>query len=182
MPEVTQLRAGVYGRQSRNSSKSIREQVTAGRAVVAEMVWFLAGIYEDGSSASRYARKSREAWARVLEDLAAGRLDILVLWESSRGDRTLTSWSQLLDLCRDRGVSIYVIADERLYDPRRASDWRSLAAAGVDSAAESDKLSVRVRRGHAGAAAEGRPSHGRCPYGYRRVYDPTTGELVGQEI
>lgn len=181
MVEGAQLLAGVYARQSRNKAKSITEQVDAGVAVATEHGWALAERYADGSSASRYARKGRDDWARVLTDIKAGRLTVLVLWESSRGDRTLTSWSQLLDLCRERGVKIYVISDERLYDPRNQKDWRNLANDGVASAAESDLISLRVRRGHAGAAADGKPSHGRCPYGYRRVYDPATGKLVGQE-
>lgn len=175
-------RVGIYSRQSRNKTKSITEQTEAGRKVAAAEGWTVVGEYEDGSSASRYARKNREAWTRVLADIDAGRLDILCLWEASRGDRTLTTWSSLLDLCRDRGVSIYVISDERAYNPRKSSDWKSLARAGVDSAGESDQLSDRVRRGQEGAAAKGRPAHGRVPYGYRRRFDSDTGVLAGWEI
>ncbi|GAA2355249.1 site-specific recombinase DNA invertase Pin [Catellatospora methionotrophica] len=182
MTEIAQLLAGVYGRQSRNKAKSIDEQLDAGQAVASENGWKVSGTYQDGSSASRYARKGRDDWERVLADIASGALTVLILWEASRGDRTLTTWSQLLDLCRDKGVSIYVVSDERLYDPRKHKDWKSLAQSGVDSAGESDLISVRVRRGHAGAAAAGRPSHGRTPFGYVRRYDPGTGQLAGQEI
>lgn len=175
------LRAAPYGRQSANKAKSIDEQVTAGIAVADEYGWTVPDTYQDGTSASRYARKGRDDWARCLADIGAGKFDILILWEASRGDRTLTTWSQLLDLCRERAVSIYVVSDERLYDPRRPRDWKTLASAGVDSAGESDLLSIRVKRGHAGAAAAGRPGHGRTPYGYRRTYDPASGAPVGQE-
>lgn len=181
MTNTPQERAGVYGRQSRNKSKSIAEQISAGKSVASENDWFLARTYQDGSSASRYARKGRDDWQRVLDDISGGELDILILWEASRGDRTLTTWSGLLDLCRERGVCLYIIADERLYDPRKARDWKTLATAGVDSAGESDLLSMRVLRGHAGAAAAGRPSHGRTPFGYVRRYNPANGELMGQE-
>lgn len=181
MTELVRLRAGVYARQSRNKTKSIDEQLAAGTAVARENGWQLIEAYQDGSSASRYARQGRDDWERVLTDIAAGALDVLILWEASRGDRTLTTWSGLLDLCRERRVSIYIVADERIYDPRKHKDWKSLATAGVDSAGESDLLSVRVLRGQAGAAAAGRPSHGRTPYGYVRRFDPATGELVGQE-
>jgi site-specific DNA recombinase len=175
------LPAVVYGRQSRNKAKSITEQIDAGVSVAADEGWNLVGRYSDGSSASRYARRGRDDWPRVLADIEAGNITVLILWESSRGDRTLTSWSALLDLCRERGVGLYIISDERLYDPRHPKDWKTLATDGVNSAAESDLISLRVRRGHSGAAKEGRPSHGRTPIGYRRVYDPSSGELVGQE-
>lgn len=181
MVENPQLRAGIYGRQSRNKAKSIDEQISAGEAVANENGWTVGGRYQDGSSASRFARKGRDDWQQVLDDIAAGALTVLILWEASRGDRDLTNWSSMLDLCRKHGVTIYIIADERLYDPRKARDWKTLATAGVDSAGESDLLSIRVRRGHAGAAAAGRPSHGRTPYGYVRRYDPANGELTAQE-
>lgn len=181
MSDLVQGRAGIYGRQSRGKAKSIAEQLAAGVDVAAQNSWTVVATYQDGTSASRYARKSREAWQQVLADIDSGALDVLVLWESSRGDRNLTSWSTLLDLCRDKGVSFYIISDERLYDPRKARDWKTLASAGVDSAGESDLLSVRVLRGQGGAAKSGRPSHGRCPFGYKRVYDPDSGALVGQE-
>lgn len=181
MTEIAQPTAGIYGRQSRNKAKSIQEQIDAAHSVARENSWTVSGTYQDGSSASRYARKVRDEWQQVLDDIAAGAFTVLILWEASRGDRDLTNWSAMLDLCRKHGVSIYIIADERLYDPRKATDWKTLARAGVDSAGESDLLSVRVRRGHAGAAAAGRPSHGRTPYGYIRRYDAATGELVAQD-
>lgn len=178
---MTIPRAGIFGRQSRNKAKSIAEQITTGHAVARENGWPVAKVYEEGTSASRYARKRREVWRACLADIAAGAFEVLILWEASRGDRTLTSWSQFLDLCREHGVQVYVITDERLYDPRKARDWKTLASAGVDSAGESDLLSVRVKRGHDGAAAAGRPGHGRVPFGYRRTYSASTGALQGQE-
>ncbi|MEV0425398.1 recombinase family protein [Micromonospora sp. NPDC050495] len=157
------------------------EQITAGRAVIAEEGWTDAGSYSDGTSASRSARTVRDDWQRVLTDIGDGQLDILILWESSRGDRTPETWFAFLSLCRRQGVRIHVVSHERTYDLARARDWKTLAEEGVSNAYETEVLSVRVRRGHAGAAASGRPSHGRTPYGYRRTYDPATGELVGQE-
>lgn len=176
-----QTRAAVYGRQSRGKAKSILEQLTAGQTVIAEEGWVDAGSYSDGSSASRSARKERDDWQRVLDDIRDKQFDVLILWESSRGDRTPETWFAFLSLCRNNGVRIHVITHERTYDLARARDWKTLAEEGVANAYETELLSVRVRRGHAGAAAAGRPSHGRTPYGYRRVYDPATGELVGQE-
>lgn len=173
-------RAGVYGRQSRGKAKSITDQIAAGEEVCEAEGWQLVETYQDGSSASRYARKGRDDWQRCLGDIEAGHLTILILWESSRGDRTLTTWSAMLDLCRDRGVRIYVVSHERLYDPRKHRDWKTLAEDGIASASETDLLSLRVRRGHASSAKAGRPAHGKTPIGYKRTYDPDSGELSGQ--
>src|SRR3546814_19166076 len=105
----------------------------------------------------------------------------MVCWETTRGSREPIDWFTLLNLCRDNGVLIYVISDERTFDPRRARDYKDLATAGVDGAYESDRVSERVRRGHRFAAKSGRPSVGRSPFGYRRTYDRSEERRVGKE-
>lgn len=181
MVEQQQPRGVIYARQSRNKAKSITDQLDECRADAADCGVTVVQELSDGRSASRYARQQREAWALLLAGVERGRFDVVILWEASRGDRTLTSWSQFLDLCRDRGVKIRVTNDERTYDLDHDSDWRQLASSGVDSAHESAKTSKRIRRGVASSAAAGRPAAGPCPYGYRRLYDPRTGALLGQE-
>lgn len=180
---MAEVRSGVYGRQSRGKRKSIEEQVKLGVAVANEQGWQLDPdhIYQDRVSASRFARGARDDWPRVRQAVVEHQFDVLILWESSRGDRTLETWAGFLADCRKAKVRIHVINDERTYNMAITADWEALATEGVRNAAESEKISKRVLRGQAGAAEAGRPSHGRCPFGYRRVYDPATGELVGQE-
>lgn len=175
------MRAGVYGRQSKGNAKSIDEQITEGHQVVADQGWQLAGTYSDAVSASRYGTAVRGGWAEVRAAITAGQVDVLVLWEASRGDRKPAEWLKFLDECRGAGVRVYVISEERLFDLSKPGQYKELASAGVQSGYESDMLSVRIRRGVAGAAKAGRPPAGPPPYGYRRVYDPATGALVGQE-
>lgn len=166
-------RAGVYGRNSKASEKSIEDQLKLGREVVAREGWTLAGEYSDDSSASRYRSKERDEWALLLADLAAGDLDILVLWKSARGSRDEIDWFLLLRACRERGVLIHVMADRRSYDPRMSRDWKTLAEDGVASAYFSEELSENVRRGVRQAAIDGGP-HGRVAYGYDGRYHETT--------
>lgn len=175
------MRASVYGRQSSGKAKSIKEQLNAGRQVAKEKGWDHAGDYHDGTGASRHATKARSDWDRVIAGVQTKAFDVLILWESSRGDRTLSSWAQFLEDCRSNDVRIHVIADDHTYDMERPRDWKTLASAGVDAAAETDLLSIRVRRGIVGAADEGRPHGGPPPFGYRRTYDPSDGKQNGQE-
>jgi DNA invertase Pin-like site-specific DNA recombinase len=181
MAEHPQPRAAVYGRQSRGKEKSIAEQVDLCTSDAREQGWAVVAIYRDGTSASRYRRRDREEWARVVAAIQAREFDVLVLWSSSRGDRDLTSWSGLLDACRSQAVLIRITDDERTYDVRRGGDWQALATQGVGNAVDSDKISTNVKRGLNASAKAGRPPMGPCPYGYRRTYDPATGELAGQE-
>lgn len=180
MSDATLVRAGVYGRQSKDKTKSIDEQTAECEADIAGLAgWVVAERYADGVSASRFARQARKDWPRLLGDIDAGRLDALVLWESSRGDRDPESWLALLSKCRERGVRIRVTSHATTYDVRSARSWKSLAEDGIDSAFESEKISLRLRRAAAAQAAAGRP-HGRIIYGYSREYHPTTRQLVAQ--
>ena len=158
----------LYARQSQDSKTSTDQQQAEGLARAEEEGWAVHRVYRDGSSASRHATKVRSAWTELLADLDLPEVGVLWLWESSRGDRTLTSWSGLLDRCRDLGVSIYVETHGRLYDGRNPRDWKTLAEDGVDSAYEVDKTALRIRRSVAAKAEDS--VHGRTPYGYRREY------------
>jgi DNA invertase Pin-like site-specific DNA recombinase len=173
------LRAGVYARESQGNEDSIASQNAQVERRCERESWSITARYSDGTSASRFQRKTRGDWPKLVADVEAGRLDVIVLWESSRGDRTLTTWSAFLDLCRTRGVLIRVEAHGRTYDVRNPRDWRSLAEDGVDAAGESEKISQRSRRGQAFAASEGKPA-GKLTYGYDREYHPRTRELVRQ--
>lgn len=172
-------RAVVYGRNSSAKQKSIRDQLSLCVAEVAGQGWTLVGEpLSDPSSASRYKTKERANWAQLLQMLPT--VDVVVLWESSRGDRTLSSWASFLDSCRENGVRIHALSHHRTYDPRSARDYKTLAEDGVDSAYESDKISEKVRRGQEDSAKDGKP-HSRTTFGYRRFYDPRTKEFERQD-
>jgi DNA invertase Pin-like site-specific DNA recombinase len=138
--------------------------------------------YRDVGSASRHQRKRRDDFDQLLTDLGSGHFgaDVLVLWESSRGSRKVGEWVSLIEACEEAEVRIAVTTHGRCYDPANPRDRRTLLEDAVDGEYESAKISVRGRRSAASAAAEGQP-WGRIPYGYRRVYDSTTGRLIAQE-
>jgi DNA invertase Pin-like site-specific DNA recombinase len=132
-------------------------------------------------SASRYGRKTRAGFARLVADLRAGRFGAgqLWLWESSRGSRKVSEWVELVEALEQAAVSVYVTSHGRLYDPRVPRDRRSLLEDAVDSEYETGKSSQRTRRAHAALAAAGKPN-GQAPYGYRREYDP--GTRIGRQV
>jgi site-specific DNA recombinase len=163
--------AVTYSRNSSAKQKSITDQREVMSGTCAENRWQIVAELDDPSSASRYARKVRENWTALLDLVPT--VNVVVLWEPSRGDRTLSSWATFLDLCRDHSVQIHAVSHQRTYDPRNPRDYRSLAEDGVDAAYESDKTSQRVRRGKRASAAQGKPN-GVVTYGFSRRYDTTT--------
>jgi site-specific DNA recombinase len=130
-------------------------------------------------SASRYARKAREGFSDLMADLEDGSFhaDMLGIWESSRGSRRTGEWIDLIELCAECGVKIWVLTHGRVYDPTNARDRRSLREDASDAEYESDKTSERLKRDMRANAIKGRP-HGKQIYGYERIYDQATGQLV----
>lgn len=180
MASDASIRAIVYGRQSVGSERSIQEQLDIGGDRARAEGWQLAGPpLTDKVSASRYGHHARDGWSEALGMLPT--ISAIWMWESSRGDRTLSSWALFLEQCREHGVRIYVETAERYYDMRKASDWQALANDGINNAMESEKRSQQVGRAMNANARDGKP-HGHTPFGYRRTYDPATGDLIGQDI
>ena len=185
MRSVTSERetAAAYFRCSkdRNDQASVEEQEESGIARCETEGWELRRYEDNDRSASRYARKDRGDWIRLVGDLRAGLFTVVWLWESSRGDRKAYEWLGFLEDCRERGVRIYVETHGRLYDiAGNHRDWKTLADDGVNNAYASDETSLRIKRHLASAARKGRP-HGPAGYGIRRVYDQVTGKYLRQE-
>lgn len=183
MPADGQVKAREYLRVSRDKSGRVRsndEQAEDNRRVWQGWEW--GEHYSDATSASRYGTKPRDDWGDLLADLESGEFaaDVLVVWLNDRGSRQVGEWVTLLDLCEKRGVRIAVTEHERVYDPTIPRDRKSLIDDANDAEYMVAKQSGALKRAFRANAAAGRP-HGRVPFGYRRVYDERTGQLVGQE-
>lgn len=182
--------SGIFARDYRRLSDakggtSIARQGSDHSVVAAEQGWTLGEPYiDDGISASRFARKRRDDFEKLVADLSSGPTgrtsrfgaDILMLWESSRGSRKVGEWVSFIELCEAKGVRIWVTTHERLYNPANGRDRKALIDDANDSEYESYKTHTRVLGTVAYEARQGRP-HGRAPDGLMPVYDPKTGAL-----
>ena len=176
------LRAVLYGRVSQvaergQPGKSVDDQLAENRSWACREDWKVVGEHrDDGISASRYARgKVRPGWTQVMELIAAGGVDLLVVWEVSRASRDRPVWTALLAACLEHGVRI--ATGGRLHDPADADDGFSLDLAAALAVRESAATSKRVLRAVRSRAQSGAP-HGKVAYGYRIEYDPDTGRAV----
>lgn len=176
------MRAVVYTRVSLDRTgrgRSVEEQRVECERECERNGWTVVETLTDNDrSASRYAKKSRPAWARVHELLESGGVDVLVTWEASRAQRDLAAYVELREVCRRNGVSWSYSG--KTFDLTDADDSYRAGLDALDAERESDRTSKRVRRSMAANAERGRP-HGRRAFGFARVYDPGTGELVTQE-
>ncbi|MFI5888519.1 recombinase family protein [Actinoplanes sp. NPDC051513] len=174
-----------YLRVSRDKSgreRSPDEQHADHVVVGAERGWALGAAYRDIGSASKYAVKARAGFDQLVADLETDCFgaELLILWEGSRGSRRTNEWVRLIELCEDRHVRIFIFTYERVFDPANPYDRADLLELAIKSELASAETSKRTRRAAAATAAAGRPA-GRCPYGYRRRYDPVTRKFEAQE-
>jgi site-specific DNA recombinase len=176
------LRAGNLGRVSKDKSgrvRSVSEQHDENRTAISANGWLEAASYEDAVSASRFATKERPDWERLVSAVADGLLDVVVMWESSRGRRKLGVWVDFLDLCRERKVLIHVFTHRRTYDMSIRRDRKTLVNDGVENEDDSEQISEGVRRALKDNARNGLPQ-GVCKWGYERIHDEKSGALLGQ--
>lgn len=172
----------IYGRASKDpkgGGTSVNKQIERGLAWAARehvAVTEDRVVRDDNRSASR-GSKERPGFIQVRDMVGRGLADVLILWEVSRSSRDLEEFMGLVNACADNGINISVSGTR--YDPRKVDDWLPLVFQGVMSEAEARRIRQRNIDSVETNARRGTP-HGRIPYGYRRVYDPKTGVLIGQ--
>lgn len=141
--------------------------------------WVHAGTYTDRVSASRYSTKDRPDWRRLQADIKAGKIDVVVTWEVSRGTRKLREYVDLIEVCQEGGCLWSYEGD--IYDLTDDDDIARMGKDVLDAVKEAGRTRKRILRDVRHNAATGRP-HGRLGYGFKRIYDEETGDFVRQEL
>lgn len=137
-------------------------------------------IITEVCSASRYAKKARKWWPKVLEAMATGKYRGVVTWETSRSTRMLEDYTTYRSLLEVQGM--WYIASETAYDVTNPDHARTLGMSAVDSEIESMKTSKRTTRTVGKRAKRGRP-FGKTPYPFERTHEIVNGKLrcIGQQ-
>jgi site-specific DNA recombinase len=169
------VRKSTPDRRNPDRSRSTVEQEADCRRWCDEMgIHVLEVIVDDGISASRYGKKERTGWQRVLDLIGNGTADTLVTWETSRATRQLGEFAALRDLLRANGAQW--IASGKVADLGLTG-----AVHAVIDEHSAEEGRARIHRAMRANAEKGRP-HGPNVYGYRRVYDPHTRALIRTEL
>ncbi|MBT2420571.1 recombinase family protein [Streptomyces sp. ISL-22] len=151
--------------------RSPAEQHDENAEAAAEFNITLGAPYTDVGSASRYARKERDDFNRLMADLRSGRFgaDVLQLWEGSRGSRKPREWLDLIDVCEECGIKILITTHGRLYDLSRWRDRHTLKEEALKAEAEAEQTRERVLRALNSNLASHK-LHSKVPFGYEREY------------
>lgn len=176
------LRALIYNRVSSDPTGraiSVTRQSDENRAYCRRQGWTVERVITDNDvSASKWATKDRPGYSQVRAELATGRYDALVCWESSRANRGLEGYLELRSLCER--FAVLLAYGGRMFDLTRSDDRFSTGMDALLAEREAHVVQERVQAGVDHAARNGRV-HGGVPFGYVRHRDPRTG-APGEQV
>lgn len=173
------MKAGIYARISQDiagTELGVTRQQDDCRAEATRRGWEIARTYVDNDiSATR--SKVRPEYQRMLDDVASGLIDALVVWDIDRLTRTPRELEDVIDLADKFGLALANVGGDI---DLSTSDGRMMARIkGTLARREVEQMSKRLKRKFQEKAEKGEP-HGYSPYGFRRV--PTLdagGNIVG---
>jgi site-specific DNA recombinase len=135
------------------------------RERAAGLGWMVVEVYAD-NDLSAYSGKTRPSYRRLLGDLAAGRVDAVLVWHTDRLHRSPRELEEFIDLCERRSVPIETVkaGPVDLATPAGRAVARTL---GAWARYESEHKAERQQRKALELAQAGKVSGGGTrPYGY----------------
>lgn len=173
------MRALIYCRASSDPKlklRSVGEQEQDCRTFCQANHWDIVDVIVDSNrSATKWAKRDREGWARVLAALPD--VDVLVMWEASRAARRMEGFVEMRAALEK--ADTLLAYSGKVYDLSRGDDAFHAGLDALLAEREASSIRDRIVRSVRMRAEKGTPT-GRIAFGYRRRYDPDTGDLVDQ--
>lgn len=172
---MTELRrAALYARvsterQAGEQQTSIPDQLRRDRKVCESYGWEIVGEYVD-PGVSGEALEERPEMQRLLRDVEAGRIDVVVAIDLDRVGRDEFVFAQIFDTLDT--AEVWVHADGQLYDPDNPTQRMTRGIKAVVSSHARRALLQTMANGQRARALVGGWPGGTPPYGRRLVWPP----------
>ncbi|HEY7223046.1 MAG TPA: recombinase family protein [Micromonosporaceae bacterium] len=129
------------------------------------------GEFRDNDrGASSKSRKSRPAFAAMLDAVRRGEVDVIIAYSMSRITRRPAEWETLIKLVEETGVRIETIVSGSV-DVNTADGRMVLRMLASTDAGEAERVAERVARAHRQRVSEGRPNWRLRPFGHEIIRD-----------
>ena len=179
--------AAIYARISadpRGDELGVKRQVQDCRALANRRDWPVADIYVDDDK-SAWSGKPRPEYRRLLDDIADGAIDAVLVWHLDRLVRQPRELEDFIDLCARVGIRHIESVSGDL--DLMSHDGQLMARIlGAVARKESDDKSRRITRKHQELAEAGYPAGGGSrPFGYRsdrRTVEPSEADAVREAV
>lgn len=171
-PQHLNLKADLYVRQSTpgqirdNCESRERQYALSGRLRMLGWADDQIEVIDDDLGKSGSGSVRREGFQRLLSEITAGRVGIVIGLEMSRLARNSKDWHDLFEVCAIYGT---LIADEDgVYDPQIPNDRLILGMKGIISEMELHTMRIRLERGRLNKALRGE-MFANPPAGYVKI-------------
>ncbi len=173
--------AAIYARISEDRAGEmlgIKRQLEDCEKFAAQRDWPVVDRYWD-DDVSAYLGKPRPEYRRMLGDIAAGRIDAVVVWHQDRLHRHPKELEEFFETC-DRARLVHLASVQGEIDLSTHDGRFHARIMGAVARKESDDKSRRATRKHLEIAQSGRWAGGQRPYGYndQREVIPEEAEII----
>jgi DNA invertase Pin-like site-specific DNA recombinase len=162
------VRAAIYARISSDregDGLGVARQIEDCERLAQRKGWQVAGLYVD-DDVSAWSGKKRPQYEQILEDLEAGEINGLLVYDLDRLHRQPSELESFIELCQRLRLTNVTSVSGDIDLTRSDGQFQARILAAV-AKKESDDKSRRIRRKHEEIAANGRVSGGGSrPYGY----------------
>lgn len=159
--------AAIYARISRDDRGThlgVDRQIADVETLITARGWQPGLRYVD-NDVSATSGKRRPAYERLLEDMRAGRVEALAVWDVDRLSRTPAEIEEVITVAMVNGVVLASVAGDT--DVLTEQGRLTTRIKGAVARYEVEQMKRRIRRKFDELAAAGQP-HGAVPYGWRR--------------
>jgi DNA invertase Pin-like site-specific DNA recombinase len=176
------MRSAIYARISQDTTTDhlgVERQLADCRAAARDRRWNAVHEYVDNDISATRSR-IRPAYTRMLDDIRAGRIDAVIVWDVDRLTRTPRELEDIIDLADAHRLELVSIGGE--IDLATPQGRLTARIKGSVARHETDQQSRRIKRKIQEKAEKGQP-HGLVPYGFRRVYEQDdAGHRHGRDV
>lgn len=162
-----EARAIIYCRMSSDregAGLGIERQREDCEQLAAQLRLDVVTVYED-NDLSAYSGKPRPGYLAMLDDLRAGRADVVLAWHTDRLHRSPAELEQYIDVCEPRRIETRTVKAGHL-DLATATGRMIARQLGVQARYEVERMVERQRRKRDQMAAAGEYMGGARPFGY----------------
>lgn len=130
--------------------------------------WTITGIYEDNNvSASKYSKKARLEYQRLLKDIQEGQYDAGVFWDQDRLVRKPMELEEFVLICERAGLRLLASIGDSI-NLSTGDGLLILRIKGAVAAEESRKISARAKSKRRELAESGSYGGGSRSFGYQQ--------------
>lgn len=163
------MRAALYPRVSTDEQAkfglSIRDQQDNLEKYAKDHKMTIVGVYADEGFSARKKIEQRPAMMRLLEDVKAGKIDIILVTKLDRWFRNIGEYYKVQEILEAHNVSWRTIYED--YDTSTASGRLKINIMLAVAQDEADRTSERIKKVFEGKRARGEACTGRIPTGYK---------------